>query len=165
MDLSYLLFYSFFISCISIFLDNAMDKGMIFHFWRKFLELKFYHQYRFIDGVYRQPNKKNNVLVTLYKILGGCVYCTNVYLSIVFWYVFFSFNSIVFFAFFIMHIGVNNVIISIYDTLSLYIKNLSNSNTTLNQFLLTEFKKNQMNIAKQNTPMLNAEKTTHINPS
>lgn len=153
LDFLNIILYSMCISSISIFLDNSMEQGMIFNFWKKFIQTKWYFQYKIKDGKYTSQAKKNITLQTLYKITGGCIYCTNFYLSLPFWFLFFGLNTFVLFAFFIIHLGLNNVFISIYDQLTLYFtKNKESNDLLMKQMLTTANRNNMVNYSNNNIP-------------
>lgn len=151
LDFLNIILYSICISSISIFIDNSMEQGMIFNFWKKFIQTKWYFQYKVKNGQYTSHPKKNILLQTLYKITGGCIYCTNFYLSLPFWFLFFGFDTLPLFAFFVIHISLNNVFISIYDQLTLYFtKNKESNDLLMRQMLTTANKNNVLNYSNHN---------------
>jgi len=64
-------------SLASFFLEFCFREGNIFDFWIKFLNRYFYE------------NEKNLLLKFLYKPLGGCALCFNIWLSTTFFFVYF----------------------------------------------------------------------------
>ena len=88
--------FGFFLSLLSYFLDFCFYKGNIFGFWLPFLAqivVKYKHpeKYRQIESSTLLSDAKGSRYINtaehdqspLYKMLGGCVICLNIWLGIV----------------------------------------------------------------------------------
>lgn len=67
-----MLFISVSASAGSIFLQFAYEEGNIFHFWIRFLDKYFSEDY------------PKNPVKFLYNPLGGCMYCQNMWIGLLF---------------------------------------------------------------------------------
>lgn len=85
---------------MSIFIDFLIQPGQIFGFWTKFLE--------------RVVNHRMNPLKALYKPLGGCLYCMNVWVAFAMFGVVYQFTDI-HWLFILPTAAVSHVVVSIVE--------------------------------------------------
>jgi hypothetical protein len=92
--------FSILMTSISLMFDFVQEEGYILNRYADFM-LRYVHDKLGWFGIW------------IYKVTGGCVYCTNPYISAVFFYLFFGFSSIELMALFIAAIGLNNTLIQL----------------------------------------------------
>jgi len=68
-------------ACSSIFLLFCWEYGNIFSGYYRFITAYFYLGLIRKNGKLRRPPATPKYKIWLFKILGGCVYCNNVYLT------------------------------------------------------------------------------------
>ena len=118
--------YSLLISAVSVFYDYCLQKHGIFHQLYRWIESRLWY------GLIRENSKfirpqwsrlKRRHLVPqwkryLYHITGGCVFCTNPYISLFFWVFLFGFFSLKLVFYYVFHISLNHILLRIWYTLS-----------------------------------------------
>lgn len=71
-------------TCLSIFLDWCMgNRGRILHPYKKVITFYLLYQIRRHKSLYlrKRNNKLSNWKTGLYKVGGGCIYCTNFWIT------------------------------------------------------------------------------------
>ena len=65
----------------SIFLLFCFEYGNIFSCYYRIITAYFYYGLKRKNGIWIRPKRVKKYKIWLFKILGGCVYCNNVYLT------------------------------------------------------------------------------------
>lgn len=77
-----ILFLAIFCPALSIFYDFCLEKGNIFYGFNKYITFFLWFQIKRRAGkypIFTPTGKRSRIKIALFKLIGGCVFCSNPY--------------------------------------------------------------------------------------